>query len=64
MQFTADVYSVSEADGEVEVCIVMRGMLEKNLTVMITALNETAIGMCNLRDSVWLGYSNINLPLS
>ena len=37
-------YTVSEGDGQVEVCVVFRGQTERDITVTVTTMSGTALG--------------------
>ena len=37
-------YTVSEGDGQVEVCVILRGQTERDITVTVTTMSGTASG--------------------
>ena len=40
-----DEYTVSEADGALEVCVVLDGFIDREVTVNLSTVDETAIGI-------------------
>ena len=43
-----DEYTVSEADGALEVCVVLDGFIDREVTVNLSTVDETAIGISSL----------------
>ena len=43
-----DGYTVSETDGALEVCVVLDGFIDREVTVNLSTVDETAIGISSL----------------
>ena len=38
-------YTIGEGDGEVEVCVILRGQTERDITVTVSTMSGTASGI-------------------
>ena len=46
-----DGYTVSEADGALEVCVILNGFIDREVTINLSTVDETAIGISSLYNS-------------
>ena len=44
VKFSESVYSVGEVGGHVEVCVILRGQTERNISVTVSTMSGTASG--------------------
>ena len=46
LKFSQPSQSIGEGDGHVEVCVILRGQTERDITVTVSTMSGTASGMC------------------
>ena len=46
-----DGYTVSEADGALEVCVILDGFIDREVTIILSTVDGTAIGISSLYNS-------------
>ena len=46
LKFSQPSQAIGEGDGHVEVCVILRGQTERDITVTVSTMSGTASGMC------------------
>ena len=46
LKFSQPSQAIGEGNGHVEVCVILRGQTERDITVTVSTMSGTASGMC------------------